>query len=74
LACHLQIHADPVPDPVYHFDADPGADPDPDFIFDIFDADRDADTDFFVDADPDADKVTKMMRIHADRIHNIGFV
>jgi hypothetical protein len=23
LACHLQIDADPVPDPAYHFDADP---------------------------------------------------
>jgi hypothetical protein len=27
LACHLQIDADPVPDPAYLFDADP----DPDF-------------------------------------------
>jgi hypothetical protein len=24
LACHLQINADPVPDPAHHFDADPG--------------------------------------------------
>jgi hypothetical protein len=31
LACHLQIDADPVPDPAYHFAADPDADPDPDF-------------------------------------------
>jgi hypothetical protein len=28
LACHLQIDANPVPDPAYHFDAAP----DPDFI------------------------------------------
>jgi hypothetical protein len=32
LACHLQIGADPDPDPAYHFDADP--DPDPNFQFD----------------------------------------
>ncbi len=33
LACRLQTDADPdpVPDPVYHFDADPYADPVPDF-------------------------------------------
>jgi hypothetical protein len=33
LACQMQIDADPVPDPVYHFDADQDpihADPDPD--------------------------------------------
>jgi hypothetical protein len=30
LACHLQIDADPVPDLVDHFDADP----DPYFLFD----------------------------------------
>jgi hypothetical protein len=30
LTYHLQIDADPVPDPAYHFDADPHADPDPD--------------------------------------------
>jgi hypothetical protein len=32
-ACHLQIDVDPdsVPDPAYHFDADPEADPDTDF-------------------------------------------
>ncbi len=29
-ACHLQIDADPDPDPAYHFDADP----DPTFQFD----------------------------------------
>jgi hypothetical protein len=27
LACHLQIVADPDPDPAYHFDADPDTDP-----------------------------------------------
>jgi hypothetical protein len=27
LACHLQIDADPVPDPAYHFDAVPDVDP-----------------------------------------------
>jgi hypothetical protein len=26
LACHLQIDADPVPDPAYHFDADQDSD------------------------------------------------
>jgi hypothetical protein len=26
LACHLQIDADPVPDPAYHIDADPDSD------------------------------------------------
>jgi hypothetical protein len=26
LACHLQIYADPVPDPAYHFDTDPDFD------------------------------------------------
>jgi hypothetical protein len=33
LACHLQIDADPdlVPDPGYHFDEDPGADPEAEF-------------------------------------------
>jgi hypothetical protein len=31
LACHLQIDADPVPDPAYHFDVGPDADPDLDF-------------------------------------------
>jgi hypothetical protein len=30
LTCHLQIDADPVLDPAYHFDADS----DPDFLFD----------------------------------------
>jgi hypothetical protein len=30
LACHLQIDADPVPDPAHHFDADPDVDADPD--------------------------------------------
>jgi hypothetical protein len=29
LACHAQIDADP--DPAYHFDEDPDANPDPDF-------------------------------------------
>jgi hypothetical protein len=29
LACHLQIDADPVPDPALHFYVDPVADPDP---------------------------------------------
>jgi hypothetical protein len=28
LACHLQIDADPFPDPAYHSDVDPYADPD----------------------------------------------
>ncbi len=34
VACHLQIdaHPDPVPDPAYHFDPDPDADPCPDFF------------------------------------------
>jgi hypothetical protein len=32
LACRLQNDADPVQDPAYHFDEDPDADPDPDFI------------------------------------------
>jgi hypothetical protein len=31
MSCHLQIDADLVPDPAYHFDADPDADPDPNF-------------------------------------------
>ncbi len=33
LAFHLKIDADPgqVPDPAYHFDADPDVDSDPDF-------------------------------------------
>jgi hypothetical protein len=31
LACHLKIDADPVPDPAYHFDADPDANPISDF-------------------------------------------
>jgi hypothetical protein len=47
LACHLQIDADPdsVPDPAYHFDANPEfiPDADPDYQ-------NDADTD--VDPDP----------------------
>ncbi len=30
MACHLQIHADPVPDPFNYFDADPDLDVDPD--------------------------------------------
>ncbi len=51
--CHLQIDADPVPDPAYHFDADP----DPDFYLMrsgsgfLFDAD--ADPGYQNDADPD---------------------
>jgi hypothetical protein len=32
LAFHLQIDADPVPNPAYLFDADPDVDQDPDFI------------------------------------------
>ncbi len=31
MAFHLQIDADPVLDPAYHFDADPDVDPDPDY-------------------------------------------
>ncbi len=27
MACHLKIYAGPDPDPAYHFDADPGAEP-----------------------------------------------
>jgi hypothetical protein len=42
LACHLQIDANPDPDPAFYFDAEPdpdpshhfGADPDPTFLFD----------------------------------------
>ncbi len=40
LACHLQLDADPDPDPASHLDADPdpayriNADPDPNFQFD----------------------------------------
>jgi hypothetical protein len=33
LACHLQIDADPNPDPAYHFDAE--RDLDPTFQFDV---------------------------------------
>jgi len=41
LACHLKIDADPGPDLAYHFDADPDAASDPDFL----DADQDEDPD-----------------------------
>jgi hypothetical protein len=50
LACHLQIKADPVPDPAYHFDVDPDADPD--FYFSDADTDPDADPGYQNDADP----------------------
>jgi hypothetical protein len=33
LACHQQIDAYPDQDPAYHFDANPDADPDPDFYW-----------------------------------------
>jgi hypothetical protein len=77
LTSHLQIDADPVPDPAYHLDADPDADADPAYHFDA-DPDADVDTAYHLYADPDADsdpnfylmrmriQVTKMMRIHAD--------
>jgi hypothetical protein len=48
LAWHLQIDAGPIPDPAYHFDADP------DRAYD-FDADADPDPTFQFGADPLAD-------------------
>ncbi len=57
MACNLQIDADPVPDPAYHFDTDP----DPDFLFDVdpdffyADAEPGADPGYQNDADPNAD-------------------
>jgi hypothetical protein len=55
LACYLQIDAYPVPDPAYHFDADPDpvfyADPDFSLMQMLFRM---------------RIQVTKMVRIHAD--------
>jgi hypothetical protein len=58
LACHLQIVADPDPDPDYHFDEDPNpayhvdADPDPDPTFQ-----------FDVDSDPDPQYCLKLLPV-----------
>jgi hypothetical protein len=57
----LQIDADPIPEPAYHFDAD--AVPDPDFYLIRIRILFDPDTDFYLMRI----HVTKMMRI---RIHN----
>jgi hypothetical protein len=56
VVCHLQIDADvdPVPDPAYHFDAYPDADPDPDF---------------YLIRIRKRIQVTKLMRIHPDPQH-----
>jgi hypothetical protein len=55
LACHLQIDADVVLDPAYHFDADPDVGPDPDV---------DPDLDYYLMRM--RIQATKMMQIHAD--------
>jgi hypothetical protein len=62
LACHLQIDAYPesVPDPAYHFYAEPDADQEPDFFMRMY-ADAVADPDYQNDANPCGSGFTTML-------------